>query len=154
MSSPAYVTRRARQMYVPRKRLRHDSGGSAVIELALLAPIFLCLLLAVLVMAMYLQNINAMQSAANDTARNIAVAYQRKNQVLAPEIEDIARGVAVQAPYLLDTDKLTVEVEQASASRVTGATEFNLSFSYQLVGLPFVPVDWMTVSYERPIFVI
>lgn len=131
-----------------------DSSGATVVEFAMLAPIFLALLLGVMTMGTYLQNFNAMRSAANDTTRQITVAYQRANKVQASEIENLARGVAVQAPYMLDTDRLDVTVQAAATSRVPGATEFTLRINYQLIGLPLVPVEWMVVSYERPIFVV
>jgi Flp pilus assembly protein TadG len=137
-----------------RRRLRRDNQGAVAVEFAMLAPVFLTMLLGTLLMGMYLQNINALQSAANDTSRQVTVAYQRNNQVESAEIQDIARSVAIRAPYLLDTDRLDVVVEQAASSRVTGATEFNVRFSYQLIGLPFVPISWLTVDYQRPVFVI
>ena len=137
-----------------RRRLHRDNQGAVAVEFAMLAPVFLTMLLGTLVMGMYLQNINALQSAANDTSRQVTVAYQRNNQVMPAEIQDIARGVAIRAPYLLDTDRLDVVVEQVASSRVTGATEFNVHFSYQLIGLPFVPISWLTIDYQRPVFVI
>lgn len=131
-----------------------DCRAVTAVEFALLAPIFLSLLLGVLAMGIYLQNINALQSAANDTARQVTVAYQRDIDLQPDTIVTTATSVATSAPYLLDIDRLEVSVASAATSRVTGATEFNLGFSYQLMNIPLVPMEWMTITYTRPVFVV
>jgi len=55
------------------RRLIRSQSGAAIIEFALLGPLFLMMLIGVLQVGIYLQNYNAVQSLASDSARHVMV---------------------------------------------------------------------------------
>ncbi|NVD43848.1 TadE family protein [Qipengyuania atrilutea] len=137
------------------KRLLRDSSGATAIEFALLAPAFLMLFIGVLLVGVYMQNHNAVRSVAADTARQVAVAYQRGNDLNDNEVRAIARGIAVSPPYLLKNNRFQVESTPEATSRVTGAKEIRIDLSYAMNDfLPFVDMDSFALQYSRPIFVV
>lgn len=136
-------------------KLREDSSGSIVVEFALLAPLFLTLLIGVFHAGTYLQNHNAVRSVVSDAARFVTVEYQRGEGPTTPEIRAVILGRAVSVPYNLDTDRLNVEVTKLGTSRVAGATEFDINVEYVLSDwLPFVDLPGTTLRYSRPVFVV
>lgn len=137
------------------RALRKEQGGAAAIEFALLAPVFFLLFLGVLQVAVYLQNYNAVQSLASDGARYVLVEYQKNNKLTDTQIQQVVRGEAVNAPYMLDTDRLTVTIDRSGTSRITGATEIDIELEYQLSDwLPGVDLPLTKVKYSRPVFVV
>lgn len=136
-------------------RLRHNSRGAVLVEFAFLAPVIIMAMIGVFHVAIYMQNYNSLRSVASDTARRIMIEYQKENEVSATEIRAIARSIAVSAPYLLETDQLSINVSEEGTSRVEGATEFTIDLSYR--GETFMPgtdFDALQMNYERPIFVV
>jgi Flp pilus assembly protein TadG len=134
--------------------LQRDARGSALVEFAIAGPALFIMLFGVFQTAVWLQNYNAVRSVASDVARQILVQYQRNNTLSDAQIQGIAVSTAVTAPYLLDSENLTVAVSRP-ASRVTGATEINIGITYDLPNfLPFVTLDQLDVEYSRPIFVV
>ena len=131
-----------------------DQAGAAMVEFALITPVFLMMLIGVFQMAFWMQNHNAMRSIASDTARYVAVEYQNGNTLPTSNIEAVTRSIAVRSPYGLENGNFDVTVTQSASSRVTGATELKVDMSYQAIDiLPFVPLDPLTFSYSRPVFV-
>lgn len=138
-----------------RTTLYGDEGGNAVIEFALIIPIFLTLLLGVFMSGVYLQNYNALRSVAADVSREVAVTYQRKNSLDDDEIEAITRAVAVSTPYFLNTDQLDVTAEETNPSRIKGAIERDLQITYNMAHIiPYVPVGAFEMKYNRPLFIV
>lgn len=135
--------------------LRHDQSGSAIIEFALLAPILFTLMIGVFQVAVYMQNYNALRSVVSDTARFVTVEYQKDNDLDSDEIRAVLLSESVGPPYLLDSDRLEIEVEPVATSRVNGAVEFEIDVAYTLEDwLPFVELEQMTLTYNRPVFVV
>lgn len=135
--------------------LRQDTRGAIAVEFALLAPILITLMIGVFHMGVYMQNYNAIRSLASDGARYTMVEYQKGNEVDNATIRSVVLAGAVNAPYLLDSDRLEITVSTASTSRVTDAKEINLAISYRLEDwLPFADLPATTLTYDRPIFVV
>ena len=137
------------------RRLRRAQGGSAIIEFALLAPLFLTMLFGVMQVGVYLQNYNAVQSLASDGARYVMVEYQKDNALTDEQIRTVLLAEAVNAPYLLDSDRLTITIDRTGTSRVTDATEISIEFDYTLNDfVPGVKIPGSTIEYERPVWVV
>lgn len=145
-------------MIAPLRLLRdlaHDRTASMAIEFALLAPVFFALFIGLFQVSVYLQNYNAVRSLASDAVRVVTVEYQKDNALSATQIESIMLGMAVNAPYLLETDQITIEVEEEATSRVNGAKEFDIDITYaEQDWLPFIDLPDLTLRYSRPIFVV
>ena len=136
-------------------RLARDRTASMAIEFALLAPVFFTMFIGLFQVSVYLQNYNAVRSLASDAVRVVTVEYQKDNTLSPAQIESIMLGMAVNAPYLLDTDRIVIEVEQEGTSRVNGAIEFDIDITYaEEDWLPFVDLPDLTLQYTRPIFVV
>lgn len=137
------------------RRLGRDCTASMAIEFALLAPVFFTMFIGLFQVSVYLQNYNAVRSLASDAMRVVTVEYQKDNTLTPTQIESIMLGMAVNAPYLLDTDRIVIEVEQEGTSRVNGAIEFDIDITYaEEDWLPFVDLPDLTLQYTRPIFVV
>lgn len=138
-----------------KRSLARSENGSVVTEFALLAPLFLTLVIGILQVSVYMQNYNAVRSAVSDSARHVVVEYQKSNEITDDQIRSVIRGVAVNPPYMLDTDRLDIQVSRAGTSRVAGATEIDVDLAYQLEDwLPFVEIPGTRLTYSRPIFVV
>lgn len=137
------------------KRLRRDQRGSILVEFAMLAPVIIMAMIGVFHVAIYMQNYNSLRSVASDTSRRIMVEYQKENELSTDEVRAIARSIAVGAPYLLETDQLSIDITEEATSRVEGAKEFTVALSY--TGESFMPMmdfEPFDMTYERPIFVV
>ena len=134
--------------------LSGDRTGAAAIEFALLAPLFFLIFFGVFQVAVYLQNYNAVQSLASDGARYVMVEYQKNNTLSDEQIRSVVLGEAVNSPYMLNTDQLTVNVARPDSSRIDGTTEIEIALEYQLSDfLPGVELPLSKVKYDRPVFV-
>ena len=141
--------------YAPWIRLVRDNRGNAIVEFALLAPLFFMMLFGVMQVGVWLQNYNAVQSLASDGARYVMVEYQKNNALSDEQIRTVILGEAVNAPYLLDSDQLTITVDRSAESRVDGASEISLSMNYQLNNfIPFVELPLSSIKYSRPVWVV
>lgn len=125
------------------------------VEFALLAPILITLMVGVFQMGVYMQNYNAIRSLTSDVARYTMIEYQKGNEVDNEQIRSVMLAGAVNAPYLLDSDRLEIDITTAGTSRVTDAKEINVEVSYTLEDwLPFADLPDLTLTYDRPIFVV
>ena len=137
------------------RRLAKGTRGVAAIEFALLAPLFFVIFFGVLQVSVYLQNYNAVQSLASDGARYVMIEYQKDNTLTDEQIRSVVLGEAVNPPYLLDSDRLTVTVDRSGTSRIAGAVEIDIQLTYRLSDfLPGVELPGSTISYSRPVFVV
>lgn len=136
------------------RQLQQDSRGAAVIEFALLAPVFFTMLLGVFQVGVYLQNYNAVQSLASDSARFVMVEYQKNNTLTDEQIRSVLLGEAVNAPYLLDTNRLVITVDRTGTSRVNGAVEIDIKLEYTLNDFMPIKLPGSTIEYERPVWVV
>lgn len=134
--------------------LRDCRRAAAAIEFALLAPLLFAMLLGVLQIGLGMQSYNALRGIAADVARHVVVEYQKDNRLTEEQVRLFGTATAVQAPYLLDSQRISVSVDPAAVQRVAGARELSLTVSYrvpnimQVIGLPDV-----TIRFSRPIFV-
>jgi Flp pilus assembly protein TadG len=137
------------------KLVLRNEGGASAVEFALLAPVFFALMFGVVEIGLYMQNYNAVKSLASDAGRFAAVEYQKNNQVSEATLEQNVHSMGVGAPYLLSSDRLTVEVEEVTPSPVDGARQFTLTLAYDLPDfVGGTSVDDITLNYSREIFVL
>lgn len=137
------------------RRLAGSQRGSTIVEFALLAPVMFAMMIGVFQVALYMQNYNAVRSVVSDTVRFVTVEYQKENDLNADEIHAILLSQAVGDTYMLDTDRIEIDIDPVGTSRVAGATEFSIQVSYTLEDwLPFVDLEETTLTYARPLFVV
>ena len=136
------------------RRLLGDRIGGAAIEFALLAPVFIALMMGVVEVGIYMQNYNAVRSLASDASRFAAVEYQKSNKLDATALKSNIEALGQGSPYNLMSENLTVTVTEVS-SRVGGAKEFRLDIAYDLPNfINGTSIDDITLNYTRPLFVI
>lgn len=137
-------------------KLRHDERGSVIIEFALLAPVFLTLLIGVVQVGLHMQNSNAVRNLVSDGARFAVVEYQRERGGSTTEaIETTIRSKGVDGKYNLDTDRLGVTVTEVIPSRIVGSIEMEIRVTYSAPDfLAFVPGEVLELEYVRPVFLL
>ena len=142
-------------MYRKLKPLCRDNSGAALVEFALLGPLLITMMIGVFHMGVYMQNFNAIRSLTSDGARYTMIEYQKGNRLTNQQIEAVLLATAVNAPYNLDTDRITVSARNVATGRVSGAREIDVDIGYTLEDwLPFVKLPATTLTYTRPIFVV
>ena len=73
---------------------RNQRGGSAV-EFALLAPVFIALMMGVVEVGVYMQNYSAVRALATDASRFAAVEYQKNNKITEGTLESNIRSMGI-----------------------------------------------------------
>ena len=137
------------------KHIVRNDDGATIIEFAILGPIVLGLMIAVLQLGMAMQSYNAVRSVTAETARFALVEYQKGNTPDNAAIRTTALGLADGAPYLLIPQNLTISVSDAGVQRVDRAKELTVNVSYRVPNiLPFFEWAGPTVTHERPIFLL
>lgn len=133
--------------------LRNRTGG-ALVEFALLAPVFIGMMIGVIQIGMYMENYTAVRSLASDASRFAAVQYQKNNNLDTTVIASDVTAMGAASPYNLNANNLTVQVESV-ASDVDGAHKFDMTINYDvpnfMSGIGFEP---FTLTYSRPLYVI
>ena len=136
-------------------RLRKNETGAAVVEFALLAPMFMVMFFGILQVGLGMQSYNAMRNVSADVARYSMVQYQTGNKLSTSQIRTWARNHAQGAPYLLDGDRLGVTITEEGTSRVDGAKEFTIEVRYKITSIiPYVDDYAPTLDFERPVFLL
>jgi Flp pilus assembly protein TadG len=137
------------------RRLQASDRGASAIEFALLAPVFLGLMMGVVEVGLYMQNYNAVRSLASDASRFAAVEYQKNNTITEDVLEANIQAMGVALPYNLLDSQLTVTVTEVTPARVNGAREFDMDIDYALPDIiGGTTIDDFTISYSRPLFVL
>ena len=137
------------------QRLARDTSGSMVIEFALIGPAFLVMIFGVLQVGIGLQNYNALRNVSADVARYAMVQHQTGNELTASQIRTYALNTGQGAPYLLVGSKMNASVDVAGTQRVAGATEMEITVTYQVDSvLEFADINGPFISYTRPIFLL
>ena len=137
------------------RRLYAANGGSAIVELGLLAPLMCALLLGVLQVGLGMHSYNALRGISSDVARYAVVQYQTDNELSNSQLADYARGVAIQPPYGLQSTDFDVTIENATTQRVPGAKELTFTMNYKIDSfLGVVGLQDFTIGFTRPIFVL
>lgn len=122
-------------------RLAQDRRGSVLVEFAILAPVLFMMFLGVLTMGLHLFSMNALQSAASDTARWTVVEYQKMNRVTAEQIADRATAFAITPPYGLDVNRLDVQANTV-ATDIIGTIKFEVRLTYT----PYNPLEFAGIG--------
>jgi Flp pilus assembly protein TadG len=136
-------------------QIREDQAGAAAVEFAILGPTVFVMMLGALQVGIGMQAYNAMRSASAQAARYAVVERQRAATVTATSIRTQAITVATSVPYALESARLTTSVDTPAIQRVTGATEYTLTYTYSVpTVLSIIGLDSIPLSYSRPIFVI
>lgn len=136
------------------RRLGGDRTGGALVEFALLAPLFIAMMIGVLQIGVYMQNYTAVRSLASDAARFATVEYQKSNDMSASDMEDNIKAMAIGSPYNLTETSLRVLVTPAT-SPVSGALKYDMAISYDVPSfISGVGFSDITLDYSRPLFVI
>lgn len=137
------------------KSLRGDTGGSVVVEFAILAPVLITMLLGVFQIGVAMQNYNALRSVAAEAARYASVERQKGTTIAATDVRTRAIAIGTRAPYGLIPARLTVTCANATVQRVPGATEMTLTVQYRVPNfLGMINVGEIPLTFTRPIFVI
>lgn len=135
-------------------RIGRDRTGGALIEFALLAPVFIMMLVGVLQIGVYMQNYSAVRSLAAEAARFAVVEYQKSNNMSEADLEANVNAMAVDAPFNLQPGSLQVDLEQVT-SPVDGARKFDMNLTYSAPNfLSGFGIDDLTLEYSRPVFVV
>jgi Flp pilus assembly protein TadG len=136
------------------RRLAADRTGGALVEFALLAPVFIGMIIGVLQIGTYMQNLTAVRSLASDASRFAAVEYQKSNALSEADLEADIVAMGATSPYNLSSDRLNVQLDDV-ASDVNGAKKFDMDITYDvpsfMSGIGFGDI---TIDYSRPIYVI
>lgn len=136
---------------------RNQRGGAAV-EFALVAPVFIAMLLGILQIAVGMQSYNALRNIASDAARHALV----ESQVTTPtdidtfraDLDTWATTRATSSPYLLRSDLIDVTVTEPTTQRVADATELSIALSYEVpTFLTFMGWTSPTITFTRPVFI-
>ena len=136
-------------------RLARNQRGGAAIEFALLAPVFIALMMGVVEVGVYMQNYSAVRSVATDASRFAAVEYQKNNQISEGTLETNIHAMAIASPYNLNDDRLTVNVDEVSPSPINGARQFSLTLTSALPALVGgTSIDNISIEYTRQLFVL
>ena len=131
-----------------------EKRGGVLVEFALLAPIFITLLVGVVQIGLHIQNANAVRNLASDGARFAVIEYQRGQQSPTEIIETWIRSRGVGGRYNLNTDRLGVTVT-TQTSRIPDTIEMNIQITYDAPDfLAFVDGDILQLKYERPVFLL
>lgn len=139
-----------RNFLAPWFRFRANAAGTSAVEFAMLAPIFILLLLGMVAYGIYFGASHSVQQIAADAARTaIAGLNQTERQALVTDF--ISHDVAGYA--FVDPKKLTVD---AKDSTVDGS-QFIVSVSYDARDLPIwslfrtLPLPGTTIQRQSTI---
>lgn len=137
-----------------RRTLAQDQSGGVLVEFALLAPIFIMLLLGVFQIGVHVQNSNAVRNLASDGARMAVVQYQRGNRLAPEQVALAIHATGVGPKYNLNIDRLNVNVSEPN-SRIGGVREMTIEITYEAPNfLGFANVPVLNVEYRRPVFLL
>ncbi|TDH38709.1 pilus assembly protein [Pseudohoeflea suaedae] len=122
-----------------RRCLLRDTHGTAAIEFAIVAPLFILILLSLVGYGIYLSVAHSVQQLAADAARaSIAGLSEAERQQLANSYihtSKISNG-------FLDQDKLAVRVEDDT----NNSYQFTVTLTYDASDLPI----WSLYSFAMP----
>jgi Flp pilus assembly protein TadG len=115
-----YAEGRMKPRTFKRARLLADQSGVAAVEFALIAPAFLCLLMAIIDVSRYMWELNTIQFAIDEAVR-AGVIQELSDQ----DIEDLA----VEALVTIDESKVTIDVaSDVNSVTVTATSTYTFFF--------------------------
>lgn len=124
-----------------------DESGQALVEAALAIPVLLILVFGVVAVGRVTEAKIAVQAAARESGRALAVASSEEQGVA----DALATGDAVASGYGLDASRLFIEVDSGGFAR-GGTVTSQVSYSVSLSDLPllgFINVDVSASHAER-----
>lgn len=146
MKDSTRYRRFARKLAVAAARLARGERGAAIVEMALVLPLFLALLMGVLVYGQYFMLAHSVQQAANDGARAAIVGLDAADR----------RGVAARA--VARSLQAVTGTHTATVSETTDAVTVAVSFtppSDSLLRSSFIPspgkVIRASATFELPV---
>jgi Flp pilus assembly protein TadG len=136
------------------QQLRKDGTGSAAMEFALIAPMFIVLMLGTMQIGLWMHGFNGMRAVAAETSRHVTVQYQKGNTMSNYDMAVWARDEARESAYILAGGSVTTAVTDDAVQDITGVTKKTLTVDYQLESfLGMIGIDALNLSFSRPIFV-
>jgi len=135
--------------------IARDRTGGALVEFALLAPVFIGMVIGVLQIGTYMQNYTAVRSLASDAARFTAVEFQKSNALTTSELQADIVAMGATSPYNLDGNRLNVHIDEITPSDVNGSRKFDMDITYQVPSfMSGVGFSDIALDYSRPLYVI
>ena len=123
-----------RRRWFPKTRHRlEDESGQALVEAALAIPVLLLLVFGVVAVGRVTEAKVAVQAAARESGRALAVAPSEEQGVA----DALAAADAIAASYELDGSKFTVEVDPGGFAR-GGTVTSEVRYSVSLADLPLL----------------
>lgn len=120
-------------------KLVTENKGAAAVEFAIVAPVFILLLLTLFGFGVYLSAASSVQQIAADAAR-AAVAGLNPSERVSLARDYISRSTLDY--YLLEPSRLTVSV----SDDISNARQFTVRVEYDAAGLPI----WGLYSFALP----
>lgn len=138
------------------RNLRRDERGSTLIESAFLLPVFVLMLIGVVQASLYVQAQNALRGISGELGRYMVVQSEKSNAkgLTNEQIETQAMGVAIEAPYLLRSEDLQIDITDATTQNIQRVRQIDIKFTYEVPDLlGFANVAPLTLTYTRQLFV-
>jgi Flp pilus assembly protein TadG len=136
------------------RRLYQDRAGTSAMEFALIAPMFIVMMLGVMQIGLWMHGFNGMRAVAAETSRHVTVEYQKDGTMTNSDIEDWAEAEAGASSSILAGGTVTTAVTDDAVQDITGVTKKTLTVNYQLSSfLGMIGIDELNLSFSRPIFV-
>jgi len=133
---------------------QREDRAAAVIEVAILLPMLIGMMIAVLQVGLYLQAQNAVRGVGGEISRLMAVESQKNNQLSNRQIEDMALGIAVSQPYGLKSDLLDIDVSNDTTQDIDRVRKIDLAMSYEVPNiLGFAKWGVLTIDLTKQAFV-
>lgn len=141
---------RKNSLFTTAHRFRHETSGTTAIEFAMLAPLFILLLLGMVAYGIYFGASHSVQQIAADAARTaISGLDQEERQSL---VDGFVHRNAGGYPFI-DLQSLTVSARDSSAD----ASQFVVSVRYDARSLPIwnllgdLPLPAMVIARQSTI---
>lgn len=141
---------RKNSLFMAAHRFKHETSGTTAIEFAMLAPLFILLLLGMVAYGIYFGASHSVQQIAADAARTaISGLDQEERQSL---VDGFVHRNAGGYPFI-DLQSLTVSARDSSAD----ASQFVVSVRYDARSLPIwnllgdLPLPAMTIARQSTI---
>lgn len=121
MTAQTFFTRFTRKSAQARIDLMRSEGGAAMIEMALVLPLFIALLMGILVYGQYFLLAHSVQQAANDGARAAIVGLDAADR----------RAIATRAidRSLRGTGRITLNARTVTVSETTEAITVGVAYT-------------------------
>lgn len=135
-------------------KFAREDDGAAIIEAAILLPALITLLIGVFQVGLYMQAQNAVRGLSGEMSRYMAVEAQKGNVLTDDQIRNQALGLAVTAPYMLDSDNLEVFVENEETQSINRVRKIDVRMNYDVPSLlGFEDIKILTLDYTRSVFI-